>query len=140
MQNIIHYETPFDYFVIDNFLEDSHARTLSNEFIPFESDHWFDYDNPLEIKKTLNNWYHFPETTYRFFSYLNSNSFVDKIQEITNVNKLYADIGLHGAGWHIHGNGGKLNVHLDYSIHPKLKLQRKYNLILFIPCLSFPRK
>ena len=30
------------------------------------------------------------------------------------------------------GRGGKLNIHLDYSIHPKLKLQRKLNLILYL--------
>lgn len=132
MQNIIHYENPFDYYVIDNFLEESEAIQLSNEFIPFESDHWFNYNNPLEVKKTLNDWYYFPETTYKFFSKLNSKFFIENLQKITNTDKLYPDIGLHGAGWHIHGNGGKLNVHLDYSIHPKLKLQRKYNLILYL--------
>ena len=28
--------------------------------------------------------------------------------------------------------GGKLNTHLDYSIHPKLGLQRKLNLIVYL--------
>ena len=32
----------------------------------------------------------------------------------------------------MHGKGGKLNIHLDYSIHPKLKLQRKLNLIVYL--------
>lgn len=132
MQNILHYDSPFDYWVIDNFLEEKRAIELSEEFIPFESELWFNYNNPLEIKKTLNNFYYFPENTYKFFTYLNSTPFLNKLQSITNTNKLFPDIGLHGAGWHIHGNGGKLNVHLDYSIHPKLKLQRKYNLILYL--------
>ena len=30
------------------------------------------------------------------------------------------------------GPGGKLNPHLDYFIHPKLKLQRKINLIIYL--------
>jgi Rps23 Pro-64 3,4-dihydroxylase Tpa1-like proline 4-hydroxylase len=51
---------------------------------------------------------------------------------MTGIQSLYPDIGLHGAGWHIHGTGGKLNVHLDYSLHPKLNLQRKLNLILYL--------
>ena len=42
------------------------------------------------------------------------------------------DIGLNGGGWHIHKTGGKLNMHLDYSIHPKLNLQRKLNLIIYL--------
>ena len=29
-------------------------------------------------------------------------------------------------------NGGKLNPHLDYSMHPKLPLQRKINLIVYL--------
>ena len=37
-----------------------------------------------------------------------------------------------GGGWHIHKNGGILNPHLDYSLHPKLRLQRKLNLIIYL--------
>ena len=29
----------------------------------------------------------------------------------------------------MHGTGGNLNVHKDYSVHPKLGLRRKLNLI-----------
>jgi len=45
---------------------------------------------------------------------------------------LYSDLRLNGAGWHIHKSGGKLNTHLDYSIHPKLGMQRKLNLIIYL--------
>ena len=45
---------------------------------------------------------------------------------------LYQDPGLHGGGWHIHGPGGNLNPHLDYSIHPKVALQRKINIIIYL--------
>ena len=42
------------------------------------------------------------------------------------------DYGLHGGGWHLMHHKGKLNPHLDYFIHPKANLQRKYNLIVFL--------
>jgi hypothetical protein len=45
---------------------------------------------------------------------------------------LYPDPGLHGGGWHIHGSGGNLNPHFDYSIHPKVGLQRKLNIIIYL--------
>jgi hypothetical protein len=45
---------------------------------------------------------------------------------------LYPDPGLHGGGWHIHGDGGNLNPHLDYSIHPKNGLMRKLNIIIYL--------
>jgi hypothetical protein len=126
------YDEPFEYFIIDNFLEEDVAHRLSKDFIDFESEDWYVYENPVEVKKALNSWYHFPPETYNFFHYLNSSIFVDSLCELTGNDDLYPDLGLHGGGWHIHGSGGKLNVHLDYSLHPKLNLQRKYNLILYL--------
>ena len=58
--------------------------------------------------------------------------FVSHLSAVTGVTPLYPDIGLHGGGWHMSGKGGSLAMHLDYSIHPKLKLQRKLNLILYL--------
>jgi Rps23 Pro-64 3,4-dihydroxylase Tpa1-like proline 4-hydroxylase len=125
------YNEPFDYFVIDNFLDEDLALKLSSEFPAYDSKDWYTYDNPLENKKALNNWYLYPSTTYAFLHDMNSDAFVSQLEEITGET-LFPDMGLHGGGWHIHGNGGKLNVHLDYSLHPKLHLQRKYNLILYL--------
>ena len=123
---------PFDYWVVDNFLPIETAKKLSEEFLDYNYPTWFCYNNPLENKKTCNDWYQFPPKTYEFFMHLSSAEFLGKIKSLTGIEKLYPDIGLHGAGWHIHGTGGKLNVHLDYSIHPKLNLQRKLNLILYL--------
>lgn len=128
---ITKYDEPFEHYVIDDFLEHDLAKKLSKDFLDYNSKEWFVYDNPLEIKKSLNNWFYFPETTYRFFQHLNSPSFVDELKTLTGVN-LLPDHGLHGAGWHIQGNGSKLNVHLDYSIHPKLNLLRKFNFIFYL--------
>lgn len=123
---------PFDYLIIDNFLEKDQAKNISQEFPSFNSDIWYCYNNPLENKKSCNNWYQFGPETYKTLLYLNSPEFIKKLQDLTGIPKLYPDIGLHGGGLHIHGRGGKLNVHLDYSIHPKLKLQRKLNLIIYL--------
>jgi Rps23 Pro-64 3,4-dihydroxylase Tpa1-like proline 4-hydroxylase len=123
---------PFDYRVIDNFLDVKQAKTISQEFPNYNSDIWYCYSNPLENKKSCNNWYHFGSETYKTLAHLNSPEFIQNLQELTGISKLYPDIGLHGGGLHIHGKGGKLNIHLDYSIHPKLKLQRKLNLIIYL--------
>lgn len=123
---------PFDYWIIDNFTTPEIAKQLSNDFMDYNYPKWYTYNNPLENKKSCNDWWEFPPKTYEFFMHLASSGFVEQIKSITGIESLYPDIGLHGAGWHIHGTGGKLNVHLDYSIHPKLKLQRKLNLILYL--------
>lgn len=123
---------PFDYYVLDNFLEHDLAVQLSEQFSDFNSPQWYEYNNPLEVKKTINTWYNFPAETYQFFHYMCSGDFIDMLEKITGTKDLIPDLGLHGGGWHIHGNKGKLNVHLDYSLHPKLNLLRKYNIILYL--------
>lgn len=122
---------PFSYIVIDNFFTEEIAEQLYAEFPEYSSQMWHVYDNAIENKKTCNDWNKFPSTTYRVFSYLNSAEFVSKLSLIVD-GKLYSDPGLHGGGWHMHGRGGKLNVHLDYDIHPKLNLQRRLNLIVYM--------
>lgn len=123
---------PFHHAVMDNFFDEETALTLSREFPDYNSDLWYVYNNPLEKKKTCNSWNLFPKNLYSTFCYLNSPTFITKLKKITGIKKLYPDVGLHGGGLHIHGQGDKLNIHLDYSIHPKLKLQRKLNLIIYL--------
>lgn len=123
---------PYYHHVIDDFFDKNRAIKISKEFPDYDSIDWLFYNNPLENKKACNNWFVFGSETYKALSDLNSPEFIQKLQDITGIKKLYPDIGLHGGGLHIHGRGGKLNVHLDYSIHPKLKLQRKLNLIIYL--------
>lgn len=124
---------PFDYVVIDDFFTEEFAKKLSNEFPAYEEKTWHGYNNPIEVKKVCNNWNLFPAGTYSAFSYLNSQEWVTYLSsKLTGGRKLLSDNGLNGGGWHIHRRGGKLNTHLDYSLHPKLGLQRKLNIIIYM--------
>jgi hypothetical protein len=122
---------PFDHVVIDNFFSEEVAAGLVAEFPEFSSKIWWEYENPIEIKKACNIWDKFPKVTYSVFDYLNSPDFVNRMSLLVGE-QLYFDPGLHGGGWHTHRPGGKLNTHLDYSIHPKLGLERRLNLIVYI--------
>lgn len=130
-QNFVSAE-PFHHVILNNFFDEDTALTLSQEFPDYHSNVWCVYDNPLEKKKTCNTWNLLPKNLYSTFCFLNSPEFISKLKKITGIKKLYPDVGLHGGGLHIHGRGDKLNIHLDYSIHPKLKLQRKLNLIIYL--------
>lgn len=123
---------PFDHMIVDDFLSPEAASSLEAEFPEFQSPVWRGYNNAIEIKKLLNDWDKFGPETYRFFSLVNSPEFVAYLRDLLDISPLYADPGLHGGGWHIHAAGGKLNPHLDYSIHPKLGLQRKLNLLVYM--------
>ena len=126
-------QKPFPHFVVDNFFDLETATALESEFPDFSSDIWHSYGNAIEIKKVCNNWNLFPSATYRVFEYLNSPVFVDFLSKsLFEDLPLYSDGGLNGGGWHIHSRGGKLNAHLDYSLHPKLFKQRKLNIIVYL--------
>lgn len=124
-------EGPFDHCVIDNFFDKDFASILEGEIPDYDSDNWFYYNNSIEHKKTQNSWEKFPENTYRVFSELQSSRITDRLSRLLDC-KVYVDHGLHGGGWHIHGVGGNLNPHFDYSIHPKMKLERVFNIIIYI--------
>jgi hypothetical protein len=123
--------TPFDHCVIDDFLNLETLNFIIDEFPDYNDVIWHVYENPLEHKKTLNIWNNFPPCTYQLFKYLVSSNFATLLSQELNLN-LYPDPGLHGGGWHIHGTNGNLNPHLDYSIHPKSKLMRKLNIIVYV--------
>ena len=131
--NIKFDDNPFDHWIIEDFLDTQDAKDVSKEFIDYEStEDIVRYKGWIGEKSTCNSWNRFPALTYKIFSNLLSLDFVSHLSAVTGVTPLYPDIGLHGGGWHMSGKGGSLAMHLDYSIHPKLKLQRKLNLILYL--------
>jgi hypothetical protein len=45
---------PFDYVIIDSFLNDNFANLLATEFPAFEALIWYGYNNAIEVKKVCN--------------------------------------------------------------------------------------
>lgn len=131
---------PYHHCIVDNFFSSQLAVQLEKEFPDYNSSQWYVYRNPLENKKALNSWDTFPKHTYQVMSYLSSPQFIEGILQKKLNTPFFADPGLHGGGWHIHGECGNLNPHLDYHIHPKLGLVRKLNLIIYLSQSLFPEE
>ena len=124
---------PFHYVVIDNFLKSNVVNLLEEEFPSFDDEVWHTYNNPLEVKKTCNDWNKFGQHIYNFFRIINDQQTANKLALALGLKyELFPDPGLNGGGMHIHKAGGKLNTHLDYSLHPKLNLQRRINVIIYL--------
>jgi Rps23 Pro-64 3,4-dihydroxylase Tpa1-like proline 4-hydroxylase len=123
----------YSHCVIDDFLNESVANKIATDFPAYDSGLFNgEYDNQIELKRTCNIWDRFPASIYQLITYLNSTSFIDVLSNYADCDRLYPDPGLHGGGLHSYTQGGKLNPHLDYNLHPKLGLQRKYNLLIYI--------
>lgn len=126
-----HASRPFRNLVLSDFLDSGIAKKVAGEFPPYDSSLWKVYNNRLEEKRAINDWDKFGATTYQLFQFLNSPHFVRKLEALVNET-LIPDYGLNGGGLHSHKQGSKSNVHLDYSIHPRLQLERRLNLLIYL--------
>ena len=124
---------PFEHVLIPNFFSEQVVEQLVGEF-PAPNDanfEWKRYDNPIENKFTLNNFEGLVNTT-KTFERLQSPEFVNALKVITGIPNLESDPVLHGAGLHAYPNGGKLDAHLDYQVHPITGKERRVNLIVYL--------
>jgi Rps23 Pro-64 3,4-dihydroxylase Tpa1-like proline 4-hydroxylase len=122
---------PFEHIVIDNFLNDTYAHKLFNNF-PENYDNWYKYENPIEVKYTYDNIEELEESMNKYFYYLSSQPMIDIFRKLTNIEDLTFDEYLHGAGLHCHPRYGRLSIHLDYEKHPVTNKERRLNIILFL--------
>ena len=126
------FQKKFPYTVIDNFFNIKIAKKLEKEFPNYSDKKLHEYNNYCEVKKSSNNWNSFSKLTYEVFTILNSEKITNLMSKKLKLPNIVADPGLHGGGLHMMNKKGKLNPHLDYSRHPKMHLQRKFNLIIFL--------
>lgn len=124
---------PFEHVVIDDFFTDEVAEQIASNFPDHNDNTWtVSYNNPVENKKACSHWDKFPAPIYNALFYLCSKEFIQVVEQMTNTPNVIADYGLHGGGMHSHNRGGKLNIHKDYSLHPKIPYMRNFNLIVYM--------
>lgn len=122
---------PFHYVVIDDFLTEEFAEEILAAYPTPDGGAW---DNTAYIhqrkKLTLNK--NFPEPLAEFFQMTATEEFRNLISSICSVPDLIADPELVGGGLHQIMNGGYLDVHVDYNFHPRTKMHRRLNLLLYL--------
>lgn len=133
-QTLSSHNDPFDHWVIDNFFDPNVAKQLEQDFYDFDDERWLTKNHTeFEQKRLSTHWDWYPKSIYSAFFYLCSQEFIQYLESITGISGLIADYGLHAGGMHIHGaNGGRLNLHQDAELHPKLGLKRKLNIIIYL--------
>ena len=124
---------PFSHVVIENFFTNEVAETLLDNFPhPTKSSApWHHYDNPIEQKYSLDNFSSLPQI-HKVIEHLQSDEVVALLRAVTGIDELEADPHLHGAGLHAYPRRGKLDMHLDYCIHPISGKERRCNLIVYL--------
>lgn len=124
---------PFPHIVIDDFLEADAANSAIAEFPPLEQDTWNNYIHINERKFSHTDPSTWGPTLQRTLSELNSPRFVKFVGTLLGEDELIADPSLEGGGLHQSVRGGYLNIHADFTVHPRHRnWQRRANIILYL--------
>jgi len=127
---------PFDYMVIDNFLNDEYVEPLLSEFekLTPEKTNYYGSNIYEKTKVAFNS--NLGELTEEILKELCSEDFVSYIQKRFQINDIiHSNRNFEGAGVHKVYNNGYLTMHTDfnYSKDPTYGLlDRRLNLLLYM--------
>jgi hypothetical protein len=124
---------PYPHIVIDDFLPADLADELAAEFPGPDSPIWHRFPGDEQRnKRQLSDDGRIPASLRSLIYALNGGQFVSLLEKLTGIGNLVADANLVGGGLHQTTAGGKLDVHIDYSHHPRNRLCRRLNLLLYL--------
>jgi Rps23 Pro-64 3,4-dihydroxylase Tpa1-like proline 4-hydroxylase len=125
---------PFPNIKLDNVFNDDFLSNVLNEFPDLAKlNSSQNYNVKNEIKLSNNNYKKFPKNIKLFIDFLNSNFFLQFLQNLTSIKeKLVSDSHLEGGGLHEIKCGGVLKVHTDFNRHPFLSLDRRINVLIYL--------
>jgi Rps23 Pro-64 3,4-dihydroxylase Tpa1-like proline 4-hydroxylase len=123
---------PFPHIVIDDFFPEAALQPILDEFPRPRGLDWQRFDNGNEKKLALRAERQLGPRTRQFLWELNSQVFIEFLEELTGIKGLIPDPHLVGGGLHQIERGGKLKMHADFNHHARLKLDRRLNLLLYL--------
>lgn len=124
---------PFPNITFPNFFNPEMLKKVLEEFPDIEKTNDIFYDNPNEQKYATRGEYRFGENTKAFVHFLNSQPFLEFLQELTGIKEtLIPDPYFEGGGFHQIKPGGFLKLHVDFHQHRKMKLDRRLNILVYL--------
>ena len=124
-------DKPFPYFVTDDFLPPELAETVLTAYPTPNVETW-DRTSYTHQRKKFTLTKDFPTPIDELFAWTASARFLELVSEVTGIPRLLADPVLLGGGLHQIARGGFLDVHVDFNFHPRTKLHRRLNLLLYM--------
>lgn len=124
--------SPYPHWVIDNAIDDDALSRVFYTLSSVQPQIWIEYNNDFERKKTTRNLGALSIFASRLIMQMQSAIFVDAIKNLTGVQDLVVDPGLHGMGYYRYESNGFLAPHMGYELHPILNLERRVSVLLFL--------
>ena len=124
---------PFPHIVFDDFLPADQLRAVLSEFPGPRDIPWTLFeDGGRTLKLATENQDYMGELTRHMLGEFNGPVFVDFLERLTGIQGLVPDPYLLGGGLHQIEPGGFLDVHADFNVHPRTRLHRRINALIYL--------
>lgn len=122
---------PFPHVVLDGVWDDDFLRACRKEFPAADDSRWITYNDPEERGKKAGASNMWGQMTHRWFRHVRDPRFAALLSNVTGIETLIPDDV--GGGMHETGEGGRLEMHIDFNVHPSNpRLERRINLLVFL--------
>lgn len=124
---------PFPHIALDGLFDDADLERVLAEFPKPEETRWMRFDSPLEKKLGFYHEHSTISPTIRaFLDAMNGFEMLMFLEALTGIEGLIPDPYFGGGGLHQIEPGGFLKIHADFNVHPKLKLDRRLNMLVYM--------
>ena len=123
---------PFPHIVLDDFFPEGVVAAALEEFPAARDADWQSFESGQERKLASNNERALSPTARRIIWEMNSQVFLEFLENLTGISDLIPDPKLSGGGMHQIERGGKLGVHVDFNRHVEFGLDRRLNVLLYL--------
>lgn len=123
---------PFPHIALDGIFPEDLLDAVLGEFPSADQDQWLQFESDNERKLASNRESQMGDTTRHLLSELNSSAFIDFLEGLTGISGLVPDPHLEGGGLHQIERGGHLNIHIDFNRHPRTRLDRRLNVLVYL--------
>ncbi len=125
---------PFPHLMLDGIFNPRLLRAIVNEFPDQNTNIVEEHNDGVYVRHKHNTTWEtrFGHQTKSLFAVLSSPPVLLALERVCGISGLIADPYMFGGGLHFTGSGGKLAVHADFNRHPKLNLDRRLNLLIYL--------
>ncbi|QEQ93687.1 hypothetical protein SEA_ZUKO_109 [Streptomyces phage Zuko] len=122
---------PFPHIVLDGFWSDDELSMAAAEFPEPADPRWKTYRDPKEWgKRCMDEPHTWPRGVAQLMAHLQSPVMCEALEDLTGLRGITSDAV--GGGMHMTGEGGRLDMHVDFNVHPDGKRLRKLNVLVFM--------
>jgi hypothetical protein len=124
---------PFPVICLDGVLPSDILHMVLEEFPKPRQINWDPHDYAYTKRKlAFSTPEHLPPPIRDTLYFLNTRPALEFLERLTGIRSLIPDPFFVGGGLHQTESGGKLDVHVDFNRHPRLNLDRRLNLLLYL--------